>query len=99
MHHGQQLPTHLSEEARALDLGATGVFANGRLCQSDAGGIRFDVHGDPSLGLVVVNYGTPLSWLALSPADTRKLADLLYAAAGEMDGQQYRHIPIEEADT
>ena len=62
------------EEARSL-FGATGRFPEGKIDPSDEGELRFGIaHRD---GQVIVQFGKPVAWFALGPAQARELAALL----------------------
>jgi len=63
-------------------MGPTGTFPDGKLNQGDQGELIFGVARDPKTGLVHVNFGTPVAWMAIPPETAVKLARVLLSAAG-----------------
>ena len=63
----------------AENLGATGDFPHGKLNGNDEGGIRFAIGEDG--GSVVINFGTPVTWLGMPPEQAVTLAEALIAKA------------------
>ena len=63
-------------------LGATGAFPEGVLNEDDEGELRMGVAYDPQSGLVNVNFGKPVAWLALPPENAVALAKTLLKHAG-----------------
>lgn len=58
-----------------LNLGATGAFPDGKLNRHDQGQIRLAVsHGG---GLVRLDFGKPITWLAFRPDEAKELAALI----------------------
>lgn len=67
---------------RILDkplIGATGEHPEGKLTKHDEGGIQFAVGVKD--GKVVLDFGTPVVWLGMNPADALKLAETLIQRA------------------
>jgi hypothetical protein len=62
-------------------LGATGKFPDGSLGAHDEGELQFGVSRD-SKGLVHLNFGKNIAWLALPPETAIELAKLLLRHAG-----------------
>lgn len=60
-------------------LGRTGDFPHGKLNGSDEGGIRFAIGEDGDN--VVINFGTPVTWLGMPPEQAVALAEILIAKA------------------
>lgn len=56
--------------------GAIGAFPEGKLTKSDEGAIQFAV-GEKD-GKVVLDFGTPVSWIGMSPQDAADLAQTLF---------------------
>ena len=55
--------------------GATGMFPRGKLIPSDEGEVQFGVtHKDNK---VVLDFGTPVVWVGMSPAEATDLASIL----------------------
>jgi hypothetical protein len=55
--------------------GATGQFPEGKLNEADEGEIQFGITTDN--GKVVINFGTPVSWMGMNPEQARELGALL----------------------
>jgi hypothetical protein len=66
----------------AHDLGATGDFPEGKLNADDEGGLKMAVGYDPETKLTRVEFGKPVSWLALPEANALELAKLLIKHSG-----------------
>jgi hypothetical protein len=64
-------------------LGATGNFPQGKLHQSDEGELQLAFMVKD--GKVIVNFGKPVAWLGLAPADARQFAVFLMKRANEAD--------------
>ena len=62
-------------------LGATGKFPDGRLHPGDEGQLTYAVAHD-SKGLVHINFGKDISWLAMPPEHAINLARSLLKHAG-----------------
>jgi len=72
MHHSSE-NEKLLQEAKAL--GATGEFPEGKLTEHDEGEIVFRVGSHQ--GKVVIEFGTPVAWLGMTPQQALRLAGLL----------------------
>jgi hypothetical protein len=57
-------------------LGATGKFPQGRIDKMDEGELRLAIGIAPD-GMIRIEFGKPVAWLALSADDARNLAALL----------------------
>lgn len=64
------------------DLGATGRFPHPKLNDDDEGELRLVVGYDRISGLVRVEFGKPVAWVALLPAEAVDLAKVLLTHAG-----------------
>jgi len=74
--------------------GAVGAFPEGKLTRSDEGAIQFAV-GEKD-GKVVLDFGTPVSWIGMSPQQAADIAGALLAHArevGRKNGQMI-HVTI-----
>lgn len=69
-HHGRH-----AEPAREPQLGATGDYPAGKLNEHDEGAIQIAV--GMQKGKVVVDFGTPVKWIAMDPKMARQLAESL----------------------
>lgn len=63
-------------------LGMTGQFPMPALDDDDQGGLRMGVGFDAVNGLVRLDFGKPVAWLALPPPEAMELAKLLLKRAG-----------------
>jgi hypothetical protein len=62
--------------------GARGDFPQGQLSDDDQGGINIGVAYDKLYGVVRIEFGKPVAWLALPPPQAIELAQLLLRHAG-----------------
>lgn len=58
-------------------LGPTGRFPDGKISDDDDGEVTVAISRDPRDGLIHVDFGYPISWLALHPAQAVALAAML----------------------
>lgn len=66
---------------RSLNLGPTGQFPEGQNNPHDEGELRFAVSHDPQQRTVVVDFGTPVSWIGMPPETAIELATALVSHA------------------
>jgi hypothetical protein len=64
-------------------LGPTGEHPRGMLTPTDEGGIRFAV-GSKN-GVVVIDFGKPVAWVGMPPAEARQLAESLVKHADHIE--------------
>lgn len=62
---------------RPIGLGPTGDFPQGRLNETDEGGLRFAVGSDRDTETVILDFGKPVAWLGMRPEDAERLAEML----------------------
>ena len=62
-------------------LGRTGDFPDGKMSDDDNGGLRLQV-AKMSNSLVRIDFGTPVTWLAMEKSSAIQLAAMLLDAAG-----------------
>jgi hypothetical protein len=62
-------------------LGATGTFPFGKLNDDDQGALKIGIAYDKVDGIVRVDFGKPVAWLGLPPAEAIQLGQLLIARA------------------
>lgn len=67
-------------------------WPDGRLSGDDDGSIAFKVGGDPDKNLVVVDFGKPVTWTAMSPADAVQFAQMLIRAARAVSTEPIRIV-------
>jgi len=77
MHHSSQpdleMDAKLNElRAALLDLGATGEFPEGKLTDQDEGEVKFAVGFKE--GKVILDFGSPVVWMGMSPEQAKELA-------------------------
>ena len=65
-------------------LGPTGDFPEGKLGKDDEGGINMAIAANAKDGLVHVQFGGPVAWLAIPPAMAIQLAVSLIGAATKL---------------
>lgn len=61
-------------------IGATGLHPDGRLTKQDEGAIQFAI-GEQD-GKVVIDFGTSVHWMAMTPQQAAELASTLLKRAG-----------------
>jgi hypothetical protein len=74
-----------SSVGAATMLGATGQFPYGKANASDEGELRAAIATDHANGLIRLEFGKSLSWVALPAVQARALAEQLLARADELD--------------
>lgn len=65
-------------------LGATGEFSRGKIHASDEGDIRMAVGTDPAGTVVILNFGSPVTWLGLHYAEAVALGEALLRHAATL---------------
>jgi hypothetical protein len=68
------------------DFGATGKFPEGKLNEDDEGELRFGIAGDPEKGMVYIDFGKPVTWMAMRPERAEALAEILIRHARKARG-------------
>ena len=83
MHHGDEVDQAMSTVAALLQvgdaLGPTGRFPGGKLTDTDKGEVVFEVVRFKNK--VIVNFGTPLMYIGMSPKEARRFGSLLIQKA------------------
>jgi hypothetical protein len=67
-------------------LGATGQFPRGKMNTDDEGELQFAVGSDPDKHKVIINFGKPVAWIGISPADAEQIAQSLIKHARRARG-------------
>ena len=62
--------------------GATGRFPRGKLNETDEGELQLSITVDQ--GTVIVAFGTPVTWIGLTPQNARDFAQVLLKRADEI---------------
>lgn len=70
---------------RAAKVGATGAFPYGNLGPGDEGEFAVAVATDRQHGVIRMEFGKSITWLALPAAHARQFAALLIDRAGELE--------------
>ena len=68
-------------------IGPTGEHPGGKIGADDEGELRIAIGADPSNGVVVLDFGTPIAWVAFSADEARRVAYMLIARARIMEGK------------
>ena len=66
-------------------IGPTGRFPLGKLCEDDQGELKFAIGADLSKNRVIVQFGTPVEWLALPKDIAIKTAQALLRKASVLE--------------
>lgn len=66
-------------------MGATGQFPYGKLGKHDQGELTVAMAADRRQGVIRLEFGKPVAWLALPAAHARQMAKLLLEKADELD--------------
>lgn len=69
-----------------LTAGATGNFPDGRVSSRDEGEIAIRFAADVQRGLVRIDFGKPVAWLALKPDEAEALGRALLGKASDVRG-------------
>jgi hypothetical protein len=70
------------------ELGATGRFPRGKLCNEDDGEIKIDVTCDMKTATVLINFGKPVEFIGFTADQAIDLAELLQRRADEVRGRK-----------
>lgn len=80
-HHGDDGPKAINELLKRFKQQQEGTapreYPAGRLDGSDDGALALMVAADPATGTVVIDFGKPVKWIGLKPADVAGLVKLL----------------------
>jgi hypothetical protein len=66
-------------------LGATGNFPHGKLNPTDEGELQMGMTSIRSKGVVRIDFGKPITWFALRPAEARAFAEMLIERANALE--------------
>lgn len=64
--------------------GATGKFPQGKLYEDDEGELAVAISTDKQKGLLLLNFGKSISWLAMRKEEAQALIDMLNEKIKEM---------------
>ena len=74
------------ECGQVIDLGATGEFPDGKITDHDAGGLALSIGFDSDSNNIIIDFGTPVAWLGMTPEDAIDFAEYLIQCAKEHQG-------------
>jgi hypothetical protein len=85
--HDPEIIRNIRDAAERLGepVGSTGDYPEGQISTADLGGLRFAITADRDTRRVLLDFGTPVTWVGLLPAQARQLAALLVRYADEAD--------------
>lgn len=72
-------------------IGPTGKFPRGKLDDSDEGELILGVAADHEAGLVRLNFGTPVAWMAMPPDVAVAFANSIIGKAIELGWEEAKH--------
>jgi hypothetical protein len=75
----------MREAKRRLLIGDDAIreqFPRGKISRDDNGGVMIGVVWDPANGLVRINFGVPVAWLAMPKEKAAEFAMMILKAAG-----------------
>lgn len=72
----------MGEAKRRRDIGATGEYPDGMIRQDDEGALRFAVSDADSRGNIHIDFGTPVSWIAMPKEQAMQFGLMLLKKAG-----------------
>ena len=76
-HHGNEATEEMTKQAFEQLLGPTHKYPMGKMCKEDAGEIAIGIAADLNNDVVIINFGTKVEWLGLSPEQARSIASTL----------------------
>ena len=66
------------------DLGATGEYPRGSAGPDDEGEIKVAVAADRGRGLIIMAFGKPVTWMAMTGAEARSVGMMLLEKAKQL---------------
>lgn len=88
----------MTRRTNRIPLGPTGRYPRGPLGPEDEGELRFAIASDPKAHKVVVDFGKPIAWLGMDPADAERLASALLDHARRARGEGGTTTPDEAGE-
>jgi len=87
-HSQEGLPQDFMDEMkRAMGLGPTGKFPEGKLTETDEGEIKIAI-GNKN-GKVIIDFGSPVTWIGFTPEQAEEIANILKKNADEAGKQRF----------
>lgn len=68
--------------------GPTGEFPEGKIKSDDAGEIKIAIAADRKRGVVLLDFGVPVTWLGFNPGMAETVGRALIAKAKELRGKE-----------
>ncbi len=65
--------------------GPTGDFPDGQIFKDDEGALNIGIASDKEKGIVIMDFGSPVKWIGLSPEDIYGLTKVMIEKANEID--------------
>ncbi len=66
-------------------LGPTGDHPDGQISKDDEGALNIGITADKEKGIVILDFGSPVKWIGLSPEDVYGLTKVMIERANEID--------------
>lgn len=85
-HHSSELSDISKQLRETLGIGPTGQFPRGKIEEQDEGELQYAVAADPASGVVRIEFGKPVAWLALTPEQAEGLMESIQAKVWELRG-------------
>jgi hypothetical protein len=64
------------------EFGPTGTFPDGKLDETDDGALKIGIAYDGQNNLIRIDFGKPIAWLAMDPAQAMQFAKTIIKRAG-----------------
>lgn len=68
-----------------LGIGAQGVYPRGKITPDDKGLLAVAMTTNKEKGIIMIDFGTSISWIGLTPDDARALAKALIERSDELE--------------
>ena len=68
-----------------MELGATGKYPQGKLCEDDEGELQFAIAADARQQLTHIHFGKPVKWLSFGLKEARDLIGVLGKKIKELE--------------
>ena len=65
--------------------GPTGDYPDGQIFKDDEGALNIGIAYDKEKGIVIMDFGSPVKWIGLSPEDVYGLTKVMIEKANEID--------------
>ena len=68
-----------------MELGATGDYPDGKLGDDDEGEVKIAITTDTDKQVVIIDFGTPVTWMGLPKEHALALGNTLIEHANDLD--------------